>query len=151
MFHGLGQPVAIPPQLFPTIASGFHSKSPKGAAAAAAQGDPATPPGPPARAKTRKTRKKKAGGAAGEAALDVDAGAVGEGSPRTERSPAGGSPVSGFDSLSLQPPWARFTSSDSEFSETEGGPASRNHMHSTKVRVAALTCLASVCKVTLTS
>lgn len=149
MFHGLGQPITMPPQLFPTITSGYDSKSrsPKGTASAPAKASKTDQPTPSsAKSKNKKTRKKKSG--AGDGAADGDGASLSEDALQSQRSTASGNFASGFDSLSLQPSWAKFTSSDSEFSETEGGLAAKSHTHSTKVRIAALSCFAGVCKVT---
>ena len=147
MFHGLGQPITMPPQLFPTITSGYNSKSKSSKDAASAPTRSSKPDQPtPSSAKNKKTRKKKSG--VGNGASDSDSVPLSESAAQAEGSTATGNFVTGFDSLSLQPSWAKFTSSDSEFSETEGGQVAKSHMQSTKVRVAALSCLAGVCKVT---
>ncbi|XP_076434572.1 HEAT repeat-containing protein 6-like isoform X2 [Babylonia areolata] len=144
MFHGLGEPMTIPPELFPTIASGYNTKSPPGATPNPAPSPRTDSSTPTSSAKTRnkKTRKKKGGGASEDAANDDHAG------DGAEKYPVGGrSAVSGFEPMA-QASWTRWTSSDSEFSDSEAGQGGggKSHLHSTKVRVAAFTCLAGMCK-----
>ncbi|KAL8621513.1 hypothetical protein ACOMHN_026185 [Nucella lapillus] len=142
IFHGLGEPVTFPPELFPTVASGFDTKSPPGAATRPAPSPRADHSTPNSKTRSKKTRKKKSG--ASEETSNGDRG--GEGAEQEKHPGGGGQSGSGFESL-LQPSWTKWTSSDSEISEAEAGQAGvKGHLHSTKVRISAFTCLAGVCK-----
>ncbi|XP_070205596.1 HEAT repeat-containing protein 6-like isoform X1 [Littorina saxatilis] len=145
MFHGLGQPINIPQQLFPTIALGYQSKSPHNsspASAKPAKNDQSTPT--TTKSKNKKTRKKKSG--ASEETVSFDSMSLGDGADEKDGKGVMGNLATGIDSLSLQPAWVRFTSSDSEISDADTSQGAKSHAHSTKVRIAALSCLAAISK-----
>ncbi|KAK7487937.1 hypothetical protein BaRGS_00020838 [Batillaria attramentaria] len=148
MFHGLGRPVTIPPQLFPTIAMSFDTKTAKAASAAAStpsKPDLSTSTPPSSKSRSKKTRKKKTAASGDE---DQPSGeTTKEGSEDKGDYKPGADLTSEFTAMSLQPSWARLTSSDSDFSDTEGGQTARFHALCTKVRISAFSCLAAVCKI----
>lgn len=146
IFHGLGRQTTIPSQLFPTITTAGDAKTSQ-SLSSTDRTEPLRSESSTSDAKPRskKTRRKK--GSKIEENTSTD-------SPGIEKSPDKTENVfstdlsSRLESVSLQPSWARVTSSESEFSDTEAGQTARYHSLSAKVRLSASNCLAAICKVT---
>lgn len=146
MFHGMGHPITIPPQLFPAVTTAFDHKYAKESSALTAERIKTTVPASPATSKARckKTRKRINGET--EEAVARDAA---DRDTLTSQNTAAADLSSGIESILLQPSWVKLTSSDSEFSDTETGQAAKLHAFSTKVRIAAYSCLTAICKASM--
>ncbi|XP_033748444.1 HEAT repeat-containing protein 6-like [Pecten maximus] len=151
MFHGVSNfPVTVPERLYPTPLSqyavpSFKTSTPQGEhkAEEESQGAAKSQAG-------KKTRKKKAkkspeklnknqNGEETASTIDGDIQGENQGSLTT---------VELGSSLSTRPVWAKISSSDSDYSDTEGGQGSRMRSYHTKVRQCALACLHTVIKTT---
>ncbi|XP_060065028.1 HEAT repeat-containing protein 6-like [Ylistrum balloti] len=152
MFHGVSSlPVSVPERLYPTPLSQYAVPPFK---QAAAQGDQKTEEDTQGTARSqtsKKTKKKKAKKSpekqskyqdGDEKTLTLDGDVVhseGQGSSMT----------AGLEvPVDNRPVWAKISSSDSDYSDTDGGQGSRMRSYHTKVRQCALACLHTVIKTT---
>jgi len=142
MFHGISNfPVAVPETLYP-IPLSHYDINPQSTPTTEAKDDDKGGTGKQQAGK--KTRKKKTKKTPEKSGQDDTDKTTGQGQMEDQAIANLSVHVS---SLSMRPAWATITSSDSEYSDTEGGQNSRLRSHCTKVRQCALSCLLTVIKV----
>jgi hypothetical protein len=156
MLHGLpSQPSSIPTSLYPIPMSTYDPNpgpNPTPATSKAAGADPSTRP---STSKNRRGRRRKGGGAKGGGKPQDDVASTSErlddlslGDGLNSPTPgAVSNPATTFDPSVLYPVWSKVSSSDSEYSDTEGGQANRLKNAHGKVRQCALGCLHALIKV----
>ncbi len=163
MLHGLGSQQPVPECLYPTPLSQYdHTpqspSTPKTPAAGKEDEvslrpstNKATPKG------VVKKGKKKRGGKRHKEKENQDEESVESGMARLNVSSSGGSgEQSSYDVLTssggasaLVPSWIRVSSSESDYSDTEGGQASKLRAYNSKVRQCSLGCFHAVIKVSI--
>ncbi|NXS56193.1 HEAT6 protein, partial [Brachypteracias leptosomus] len=158
MFHGLpGLSIEIPPALYPAPLPQYDRRSP----AKQEQPEAATSKQTGNRRKKSKGKPKKGepgeegredlSGAGGEAALGADVVKLQVGDaqnrPCLDPQPRAADAVAGKDPLPAHlPGWKRISSSESEYSDAEGGIQSKVRSYQANVRQGALACFLSAIK-----
>ncbi|XP_069136002.1 LOW QUALITY PROTEIN: HEAT repeat-containing protein 6-like [Argopecten irradians] len=152
MFHGVSSvPVSVPDRLIPTPMSQYATPSFKSPASQGEQKTEEENQGASKPQNNKKTKKKKAKKSpekhnknkeGDEMTLTLDGDGV-----HTEGQGSTATAVLG-SSMETRPVWAKISSSDSDYSDTEGGQGSRMRSYHTKVRQCALACLHTVIKTT---
>ncbi|XP_072043611.1 HEAT repeat-containing protein 6-like isoform X2 [Amphiura filiformis] len=163
---GIGTAIHVPSTLYPSSFFQYDigaSPPAKSTAAAMDQGVSLRPggggskPGSTPKASSKKSKKKKSKSRQGDreeqgAAQDGDSygGDKTAGTPSTTTPSATGA-QEGEHSASLEvpslwPAWGRVSSSESEYSDTEGGQAAKMRSATSKIRQAALACLHATVK-----
>lgn len=149
MYHGLTNTTTtvIPERLYPTPLS-HYDPNPQQPIKSPLEQPPADKETPGSGKKSKKKRTKKTTEKKNHNGRDIEEtmvdnltetenlGAKGQGQARDKSG-----------SQNLRPAWTRISSSESEFSDTEGGQSSRLRMSCGKVRQCALACLHTLIKV----
>ena len=161
MLHGNGpSPASIPASLYPTPLSQYDpSPAPKPgatAAAAAKQEDDSLSQSASTKASAKgsakKAKRKKGGKNRGRERENEDEDSMQSGIERlnlgaTAMGDSQGLLSSSGGASALVPAWIKLSSSESDYSDTEGGQSSKLRAYHSKVRQCALACFHAVIKV----
>lgn len=142
MFHGLpGAPVSVPESLYPTPLSQYDPSP-----SSPTKPEPQTNDESSAKAGGPKKYKKKKAKKGAEAARNATAKSS-QDKDEDENEETELPKSRAAESVSFRPNWAKISSSESEYSDTEGGQSSRLRSQHAKVRQCALACLHTTIKV----
>lgn len=151
MFHGVSSfPVSVPERLYPTAMSQYDTSA-KGQTVP--RGEPRTedePQGAAAKSQSSKKAKKKKAKKSPEKSNKTfeDKTTSINNNAKVENEGQGSLAAVALDlSANARPTWSKISSSESDYSDTEGSQGSRMRSYNTKVRQCALACLHTVIKV----
>ncbi|OWF39764.1 HEAT repeat-containing protein 6-like [Mizuhopecten yessoensis] len=150
MFHGLSSfPVNIPERLYPTPLRQYDT-SPSGQSTPHGEQKPEEETQGASKSQaSKKSKKKKAKKSPEKSNKSQDGNRTTLTSDNGQSEGQGSVTTVGLDAaVDTRPVWAKIGSSDSDYSDTEGGQGSRLRSHHTKVRQCALVCLHTVIKTT---
>jgi hypothetical protein len=135
MFHGLpGAPISVPDSLYPTPLSQYDP-SPTSPAKSELPTNDETSAKSGGGKKYKKKKAKKGTESTAKLSQEKD--------DRNDES----DPSKSREAVSFRPNWAKISSSESEYSDTEGGQSSQQRSLHAKVRQCALACLHTTIKV----
>lgn len=141
MFHGLpGAPVSVPESLYPTPLSQYDPSP-----SSPTKPEPQTNDESSAKSGGPKKYKKKKAKKGAEAARNATAKSS-QDKDEDENEETELPKSRAAESVSFRPNWAKISSSESEYSDTEGGQSSRLRSQHAKVRQCALACLHTTIK-----
>lgn len=139
MFHGLpGAPISVPDSLYPTPLSQYDP-SPTNSARSELQANDETS----AKSGGGKKYKKKKAKKGAESTRNTTAKSSQDKDDENDEADSSRS----REAVSFRPNWAKISSSESEYSDTEGGQSSQLRSLHAKVRQCALACLHTTIKV----
>ena len=145
MFYGLTQaPIVIPERLYATPLSQFEPKNTSAPDVSTNKASEKEEAKPKSSAVNKKNRKKK-----GKKAADKDAGDQGDDLETNKKNDLsqGQATSAGSTEANMCPTWAKVNSSESDYSDTEGGQGSKLRSQCTKVRQCSLLCMLTVIRV----